>query len=134
MSVSTFFQITICQISFWSLYIFTSNKSIQLLAQKNIWVSFGYFPFLISFFCLNYWRYNINKVNEKSSTREAQNGLILLGLIQRVYTCKLGEQCLNMDDSKNDTLSLELDTSTKQEIWTSRIALKLILNNNMCWV
>ena len=68
------------------------------------------------------------------STFFSKNVLILLGLIQRVYTRKLGEQCGKMDDSKNDTLSLELDTSTKQEICASRIALKLILNNNMCWV
>ena len=46
-----------------------------------------------------------------------------------MYTCEL-EKILSMDDSKSDTVSLELKTYTKQEIFASR-APELILKN-MC--
>lgn len=41
--------------------------------------------------------------------------------------CKLGEQSLNLDDSKSKTVSLELNTSTEQEICASILPPKFIL-------
>ena len=46
-----------------------------------------------------------------------------------MYTCELVKS-LNMDDSKSDTISLELNTYAKQEIFASREP-ELILKN-MC--
>ena len=46
-----------------------------------------------------------------------------------LYTCEL-EKSLNMDKSKSDAVSLELNTYTKQEICASRVP-ELILKN-MC--
>ena len=47
-----------------------------------------------------------------------------------MYTCEL-EKSLNMDNSKSDTVNLELNTNTKQEICASR-APEVILKKYVC--
>ena len=47
-----------------------------------------------------------------------------------MYTCEL-EKSLNMNNSKSDTVNLELNTNTKQEICASR-APELILKQDVC--